>query len=70
MINKKRTKSTATYDFSYYTQSYLIRGGSAAKSKVEIFVIVINGFRPLAIITKSSTFDVAAVLDPPLLMLN
>ena len=48
--------------FRYYTQSYLI--------KVEIFVIVINGFRPLAIITKSSTFDVAAVLDPLLLMLN
>ena len=26
----------------------------------------VNGFQPLTIITKSSTLDVAAVLDPPL----
>ena len=58
--------------FRYYTLSYLIIGGSrtAATSKVELFVIVINGFQPLAIIKKSSTLDVAAVLDLPLLMLN
>ena len=47
-----------------------IRGGSrtAATSKVELFVIIVNDFRPLTIITKSSTLDVAAVLDPPLCM--
>ena len=49
-------------------QSYECRGGSraAATSKVELFVIIVNGFQPLTIITKSSTLDVAAVLDPPL----
>ena len=29
-------------------------------------MIIVNGFQPLTIITKSSTLDVAAVLDPPL----
>ena len=44
------------------------RGGSrtAATSKVELFVIIVNGWKPLTIITKSSTLDVAAVVDPPL----
>ena len=46
----------------------IFRGGSrtAATSKVELFVIIVNGLQPLTIITKSSTLDVAAVLDPPL----
>ena len=44
------------------------RGGSrtAATSKMEHFVIIVNGFQPLTIITKYSILDVAAVLDPPL----
>ena len=44
------------------------RGGSrtAATSKMERFVIIVNGFQPLTIITKRSILDVAAVLDPPL----
>ena len=29
-------------------------------------MIIVNGWKPLTIITKSSTLDVAAVLDPPL----
>ena len=33
---------------------------------MELFVIIIDGFQPLAIITKCSILDVAAVLDPPL----
>ena len=43
-----------------------IRGGSrtTATSKEELFVIIINGWKPLTIITKSSTLDVAAVQDP------
>ena len=45
------------------------RGGSraAATSKMEYFVIIVNGFQPLTIITKHSNLDVAAVPDPPLL---
>ena len=47
--------------------SYL-RGGSraAATSKMERFVIIVNGFQPLTIITKRSILDIAIVLDPPL----
>ena len=43
----------------------IIRGGSktAATSKMERFVIIVNGFEPLTIITKRFTLDVAAVLD-------
>ena len=33
---------------------------------MELFVIIIDGFQPLTIITKCSILDVAAVLDPPL----
>ena len=48
------------------TKNY--RGGSwsAATSKMEHFLIIVNGWKPLTIITKSSILDVAAVLDPPL----
>ena len=44
------------------------RGGSriAATSKMERFVIIVNGWKPLTIITNRSILDVAAVLDPPL----
>ena len=55
------------------TSSFIkIRGGSrtAATSKMEHFVIIVNGWKPLTIITKSSIFDVAAVLDPPLKIVN
>ena len=37
---------------------------------MEHFVIIVNGFPPLTIITKSSTLDVAAVLDPTLVRLT
>ena len=39
---------------------------TAVTSKVVLFVIIVNGFQPLIIITKSSTLDVAAFLDPSL----
>ena len=44
------------------------RGGSgaAATSKMERFVIIVNGWKPLTIVTKHSILDVAAALDPPL----
>ena len=50
----------------------MIRGGSrvAATSKMEGFVRIVNGFQPLTIITKRSILDVAAVLDPPLMMMS
>ena len=55
---------------NYLKRNDLIRGGSktAATSKMECFVIIVNGFQPLTIITKRSILDVAAVLDPPLLI--
>ena len=44
------------------------RDGSrnAAPSKIEHLVIIVNGWKPLTIITRSSILDVAAALDPPL----
>ena len=47
-----------------------IRGESrtAATSKMECFVIIVNDKKPLSIITKRSVLDVVAVLDPPLLI--
>ena len=33
---------------------------------MECFVIIVNGWKPLFIITKHSILDVAAALDPPL----
>ena len=47
-------------------------GGSrtAAASKMERFVIIVNGWKPLTIITKRSILDVAAVLDAALLTLS
>ena len=50
----------------------LLRDGSrtAATSKIEHFVIIVNGWKPLTIVTKCSILDVAAVLDPPLPLVN
>ena len=50
----------------------MLRGGSraAATSKMERFVIIVNGFQPLTNITKRSILDVQAALDPPLLSVN
>ena len=50
----------------------LFRGGfsAAATSKMERFVIIVNGWKPLTIITKRSILDVAAALDPPLLLVR
>ena len=48
---------------------YSNTGGSrtAAASKMGRFVIIVNGWKPLTIITKRFILDVAAVLDLPLL---
>ena len=50
----------------------IFRRGSraAATYKTERFVIIVNGFQPLTIITKRSILDVAAGLDPRLIFPN
>ena len=57
---------------SQVSGSNTIRGGSraAATSKMERFVIIVNGFQPLTIITKRSILDVAAALDLPLTIMT
>ena len=39
---------------------------TAATSKIERIVMIVNDWKPLTIITKRSILDVAVVLDPPL----
>ena len=45
-----------------------VKGGSraAATSRMERFMIIVKGWKPLTIITKGSILDVAVALDPPL----
>ena len=52
----------------HYITLFVQPGGSriAATSKMEPFVIIVNGYQPLTIITKCSLLDFVAVLDPPL----
>ena len=47
----------------------LNRGGSrtTTTSKIERFVIIVNYYQPLTIITKRSILDAVAALDAPLL---
>ena len=56
----------------YLVNELVSRDGSrtAATSKMECFVIIINGLQPLTIITKHSILNVAAVADPPLSKVN
>ena len=50
------------------TKTLVFRGRSrtAATSKMDCFMTIVNIWKPLTIITKRSILDVAAVLDPPL----
>ena len=59
-VIKKPDKGNGNFNF---------RGGSraAATSMMVPFVIIVNGFQPLNIITKSSTLDVPLVLYPCLI---
>ena len=49
----------------------MLRGGSrtAATSKMVCFVIIVNGWKPITVITKRSFLDIAAALDPPLMLM-
>ena len=66
------TKRSGKYNFLGIYKTFNItnstRGGSrtAATSKIEHFLIIVNGWKPLTIITKSSILDIAAARDPPL----
>ena len=42
------------------------RSRAVATSKMEHFVIIVNGFQSLTIISKRFILDIAAALDPPL----
>ena len=56
---------------SYEPNGPVYRGGSrTAATSMERFVIIVNGFQPLTIITKRSILDVAVVLDAPLVSLK
>ena len=50
----------------------IIRGGSrtSTTSKMGLFMIIVNDWKPLTSIPKCSILDVAAVLDPPLILLS
>ena len=64
--------SQMVFDIRILHLHHLLRGRSrtAATSNMDPFVIIVNGCRPLTIITKNSILDVAAVLDPPLLLFS
>ena len=51
-------------------KSLIIRGGSraAATTKTECFVIIVNGWKPLTVITKHSILDAAAALGLSLII--
>ena len=55
---------TGVHEFELIGLKIIGRSRTAATSKEELFVIIVNGWKPLTVITKSSTLDVAAVLDP------
>ena len=58
-------------DWSHHEKMQLRdRSRTTATSKMELFVIIVNGFQPLSIITTFSILDVAAVLDPLLQLEN
>ena len=67
--NKNNVSIFSTTFFIVTLQQHIkIRGGSrtAVTSKMENFVIIVNGWIPLTIITKRSILDVAPILDPRL----
>ena len=60
--------SNVNKGYGMFAYESTLRDGSraAAPSKMECFLIIVNGFQPLTIITKHSILDVAAALDLPL----
>ena len=73
-LERKKTKSKGIAK-RYVLQANLItttkirgRSRAAATPKMERFVIIVNGWKPLTIITKRSILDVAAALYQSLKM--
>ena len=68
-IRIKSGPATRTRKFSCQEWRTSCKSGSRADatSKMECFVIIVSGWKPLTIITKHSILDVAAALDPPLI---
>ena len=60
------------YIIGYWTLTLTLRGRSraATTSKMECFVITVDGWKPLTIITKHSILDNAAFLDPTLTLVT
>ena len=55
--------------FGMYCCLFRSKSRTVATSKMERYVIIVNDcFQPLIVITKRSILDVAAVLDPPLVL--
>ena len=61
---RKRLNSIK-YEFLYNR-----KGGSrtVATSKMELFMVIVDSWKPLTIITKCSILDIAAVLNRPLVL--
>ena len=59
---------SSIYRFSIFI---VFRGSSSitATSKMERFVLIVNGWSPLTVITKCSILDVTAIVDPHLILL-
>ena len=54
------------FNEAHFTSGIRGRSRTAAKTKMEPFVIIVNGWKPLTIITKRCILDVAAALYPPM----
>ena len=70
LVNSKTDKNRAPYvkQRNQSVFSLISIGGSrtAATSNIEHFVIIVNGFQSLTIVTTTSILDVAAILGRPL----
>ena len=71
-VNNKKDRRTFFSTNLQGVVHWMVRDGSraAAISKMEYFVIIVNGWRRLTIITKYSILDVAAALDPSLMIIS
>ena len=63
-------KNVFSIRLHYIQYHRVFRSGSRtpATSKMGLFVIIVNGSKPLTIITKCSILNVAVALDPPLVL--
>ena len=59
-------KLEVSFSFFYYQK----RIYDCRSIQGELFVIIVNGWKPLTVITTSSTLDIVAVLDPPLITIQ